>query len=137
MHDHPYMYGFIKCIHGSVNVTSYSPVNQSDTQGPTAGTDLLHIYAHKESDMRLAEVSGDVAVLRPEKGNIHSISAAGGPAAFIDFLIPPYNDGDRDCHYFKVDNAHTTSDIHVLRQINCPSWYHCDSVPYSGPVLHS
>lgn len=135
VHDHPHMYGFIKCIYGTLKITSYSQTtkksSESIIQKGDADRGSLNTYAYKESDLCVTESCQDIAILTPKKGNIHSISAVDGPAAFIDFLIPPY--GDKDCHYFAITDA--TDDIHTLQQIPCPSWYWCAHAPYRGSLI--
>ncbi|XP_067928679.1 2-aminoethanethiol dioxygenase-like [Watersipora subatra] len=129
-HDHPHMYGFIKCIYGTLKITSYSPVNQSSVSSQSIPTS-----ASKEPDVYLTDTSQDVAVLMPDKGNVHSIAAIDGPGAFIDFLIPPYAFRDNCCHYFSVDGNDSSKGLYTLHEVDCPSSYWCATVPYTGPQL--
>lgn len=140
IHDHPDMYGFIKCIHGSLSISSYSSIwekssvrNRSVDSGN--GTQNLCVGVTREPDVVLSENSSQVAVLQPEKANIHSVTAVGGAAAFIDFLSPPYMSGERDCRYFTVESSDHINDIHTMRAIKCPSSYWCATAPYCGPEV--
>lgn len=138
VHDHPHMYGFIKCIYGSVNITTYSKIQQKElassqsSHGDSPG--VLRLSASKVSDVCLTEASQDVAIVKPDTGNIHSISAVNGPGAFIDFLTPPYNNTDRDCHYYHVESE-SVSDVFTLQEVPCPSWYWCATESYRGPCM--
>lgn len=73
---------------------------------------------------------GQTAMLEPDKGNIHMIQAVDGPAAFIDFLLPPYCSPHRPCHYYELETK-LDEDSVLLREVPCPNWYYCDSVPYN------
>lgn len=148
LHDHPNMHGFIKCISGKLLLTSYSKIweksfHDSNTQG---NADLrssgdynrkrLRVGANKQPDKILTEHDSETAALQPEQGNIHTITAIDGPAAFIDFLAPPYSDGTQHtCHYFQIESSDHVNDIHTLLEISCPPWYWCADAPYIGPQI--
>ncbi len=80
----------------------------------------------------------DVAVLYPQKGNIHEFIAGEHGAAILDALIPPYDfEQDRDCTFYKVDHsldseAETSSEFEAkskcwLIPIEQPKNFHCIS----------
>lgn len=129
MHDHPDMFGFIRCVHGSLKISSYSKLPQSDSQADNSvnPTEPRTIYVEQES-AKLIDTSSETVVLMPEKGNIHEITAVNGAAAFLDFLTPPYSDMDRPCHFYQL-NFGTSEDENSfsMTEIQCPSTYWCAS----------
>uniref|UniRef100_UPI00358F57B4 2-aminoethanethiol dioxygenase isoform X2 n=1 Tax=Myxine glutinosa TaxID=7769 RepID=UPI00358F57B4 len=83
-------------------------------------------------------------VLTPEKGNIHEVSAAFGPAAFLDILAPPYDDeAGRPCHYYRACTSpdgvswdrdeRSESPDWWLMEIPQPSTFWCGGQAYVGP----
>lgn len=144
LHDHPEMHGFLKCIHGSLEIKCFSKIWEKRIIPEDGGLPkccahdqkILMVGAQKEADILLQEGDGKVAVLQVNKNNVHEIRAVDGDAAFIDFLAPPYNNQDRDCHFFTVDNADHINDFYTLKQIDTPSSYYCHSAPYRGPSLN-
>ena len=149
LHDHPNMHGFIKCISGKVLIKSYSKIWEKTftCNTPNSKIDLqasgdfsherLRVGASRLPDRILTEDDSEAASLQPEQGNIHSVTAIDGPAAFIDFLAPPYsNDGQHTCHYFQVESSDHVNDVHTLLEVGCPSWYWCAYAPYIGPQVH-
>ncbi|XP_046558424.1 2-aminoethanethiol dioxygenase-like [Haliotis rubra] len=155
MHDHPNMYGFCKVIHGSVHLKSYSLV--SDQNIPEDVEKKLHLWQKplvRSVGLRQDQVitsNDDCCFLSPSDGNIHEIQSAGGVAAFLDILAPPYNNSQsRDCHYYKelpmsgilgnknvesasIENSKPT--IRWFMQVPQPHEYWCDTLDYRGPPL--
>jgi len=132
LHDHPGMYGFIKCIHGSIALQSYSAVKEHSEFSKISGRCVI---TSKEQDAVFTETDKNVALLEPIKGNIHTITAIGGSAAFIDFLAPPYASGEHDCHYYDIESSDICKGIYVLKEVDCPSWFWTFPSPYSGPAV--
>jgi len=120
LHDHPNMYGLIKCIHGTLQIDSYTPESESDDE-------LLVSKCHSLVIDRYSKP----VVLQPKTGNIHAISSVGGAAAFLDILAPPYGDSNK-CHYYKIV-ASPSKETFYLRQMSAPSWYWCETALYTGP----
>ncbi|XP_046360513.1 2-aminoethanethiol dioxygenase-like [Haliotis rufescens] len=155
MHDHPNMYGFCKVIHGSVHLKSYSVV--SDQKIPEDVEKKLQLWQKplvKSVSLRQDQIlttNDDCCFLTPSDGNIHEIQSAGGIAAFLDILAPPYNNNQsRDCHYYKelpvssilgnkkvgsasIENSKPTT--RWLMQVSQPHEYWCDTLDYLGPPI--
>lgn len=135
IHDHPGMYGFIKCIHGSISISSFTKSSdyheKPEHEHTDSGTHIPDIVrAIKEPRHLLHESTGQTVMLEPVKGNVHSIQAVDGPAAFLDFLLPPYCLPSRPCHYYDFEKELDSGSV-LLREVDCPIWYWCDSVPYN------
>ena len=152
LHDHPGMFGFIKVIHGSVKVKTYTP---SDTfqhplpqditdymdqhYGPEPGPPVLPCQYH--GTQQLSETD-DCCVLTPAGYNIHEVVSDVGTAAFFDILSPSYDhsctEERRPCSYFKeMDVDSLSTDIKYLIPIRPPNDYWCDEVEYAGPEVES
>lgn len=122
LHDHPNMHGILKGIAGHILIRSYSRLDISDT------TNQQRIYAKSEANVNVNSSSLS-AVLTPNVGNYHEITAVGGPAAFFDVLSPPYDTdipihGRRKCTFYrKIEQG----EILILERIPIPSHYYCDS----------
>lgn len=133
------MKSYTKIWEKSLAMTDNKLDDKTLQSSPDAGGDrpkeLRHVGASKLPDCILTEFDKQTLSLQPEKGNIHSITALDGPAAFIDFLAPPYTNSERQCHYFQVESSDHVNDVHTLKEVNCPSWYWCSHAPYLGPMV--
>lgn len=134
-HDHPGMSVLSKVLHGALEVRSYD------------WTELVADGAH-EAKMGFAKTGGPLVktpedeawFLSAESGNVHSFGAVEQCVVF-DLLVPPYDvDGDRDCHYYRVEaldaggaDEGSASGTVILREVpepgGLPSYY-----PYRGPT---
>ncbi|KAH8278215.1 hypothetical protein KR044_002552 [Drosophila immigrans] len=136
LHDHPMMYGLLRCIYGKLHVQSYSQQLQPDEplsydKNPT----LVKVIA-EEPCLVTAETSS--ALLTPRKRNYHQITQAGnGIAAFFDILSPPYDAnmplyGPRRCRFYrpKCDGEQVQ-----LQCIPSPASYYCDLADTPESVL--
>ncbi|XP_052773928.1 2-aminoethanethiol dioxygenase-like [Mya arenaria] len=150
LHDHPGMHGLIKVVHGSLNVKTYSALDQSMYQIPTSSEEDLHEKYGRKIPVVPAKLEGtwtcnesdDCMILTPQSGNLHEITAVNGTAAFLDFLSPPYcherfsRDGYRPCNYFsESDSAQSDPDVKYIMPISAPRDYWCDEVEYTGPPV--
>ncbi|KAK6630157.1 hypothetical protein RUM43_004993 [Polyplax serrata] len=106
IHDHPNMYGIIKVLQGILKVTSYSLIGL-DTTSHISSNSMF--YSHplkviKHPTVRLTN-EDECCLLTPTDRNIHEVECLEGPAAFLDILSPPYEEGGteeaRTCHYFE------------------------------------
>lgn len=124
MHDHPDMFGFIRCVYGSLKISSYTKILHSDTIHPGDS----RVYVKQESE-KLIDTSSQTMVLTPERGNIHEIIAVNGPAAFLDFLTPPYADVERPCRFYQMESIKTLEGEKsiTMTEIKCPASYWCAS----------
>ncbi|XP_050533811.1 2-aminoethanethiol dioxygenase [Daktulosphaira vitifoliae] len=133
LHDHPYMYGVLKVIHGKVKIQSYTPKQTLYNQLNECIIDVIKLPP------LIVNESDEPCVLCPTEGNIHQVDIVDGPAAFIDILAPPYRTeipdvGKRNCRYFKEVNV---SDDLKLVVIPDPKDYWSDTATYTGPPLKS
>ena len=143
LHDHPTMHGLLRVLYGQVRIRSYSRV---ESRGQTPRFAELTTQPSEESvtPVRLASdavhnsESGAI-LLTPEIGNMHSIEAVDGPAAFLDILSPPYNPPEgRDCHYYRelqVDGESNEKDVRWLLCIPQPMEFQCELEDYPGPDI--
>lgn len=83
LHDHPDMHVFMRVLHGTLHVTSYT----------LAG----HRLAHRTADADLDERS-PVWLVEPHRDNLHTLEAR-SDVVFLDVLRPPYVAG-RVCTYY-------------------------------------
>jgi len=156
LHDHPCMHGVIKCLSGSLRITSFTKKEQFPhgsvpdkiRRSPQLMEKLrygqLFLAERLEPPINLTPESGS-CVLEPKKNNIHRIESVGGPAAFLDILAPPYNidptplspdTQERDCHYFRVlSEAGPVPNTSWLILSNPPASFYCDTEPYMGPEI--
>ncbi|XP_040574883.1 2-aminoethanethiol dioxygenase [Lepeophtheirus salmonis] len=137
LHDHPRMTGVIKCIEGSIKVSSYTSVEQAKEDGITLAT------PHGDVIM---SVSTDPKMLTPTSQNIHEVhnASASSPAAFLDLLSPPYNmpntpvfsprDEVRNCNYYEVvksgDQA-SSEGVVKLKMVEKPEQFIAESLQNS------
>ena len=118
LHNHPKMFGMLKCVHGRLDIVSYSRLPEAALQAVSAqfSAEFKRKYLHLILDGSLVPavkqvVSGIDAAAAPSlldavNGNYHEVRAAktpGGkdaPAAFLDILSPPYRELEEDeIHY--------------------------------------
>jgi len=154
LHDHPYMYGIIKCIAGQLKITSYTKTSSPDISPPSKWQDSPVMSAKLTSgevfpaELTLATLvtpETGPCLLEPSRHNIHEIKSGRGPAAFIDILAPPYNvdpsPGDtdqqvRDCQYYR-DVGVASQNNNWLMMSDPPSYFYCDTEIYQGPKISS
>ncbi|TDG52678.1 hypothetical protein AWZ03_000911 [Drosophila navojoa] len=136
LHDHPMMYGLLRCVWGKLHVQSYSQKLAADEvvqyeKNPT----MVKVIA-EEPCLVTAETSS--ALLTPRKRNYHQITQVGnGIAAFFDILSPPYDAdmpkyGPRLCRFYRPKSD---GDELQLQCIPSPSSYYCDLTPTPKSVL--
>ncbi|XP_023336823.1 2-aminoethanethiol dioxygenase [Eurytemora carolleeae] len=147
LHDHPSMYGIIRCLQGKLKITSFTR-KRTDVDVLNS---LSSSYKRKieRGELFLAEPLPTLELtpeskpcfLDPVAGNIHQVESVDGPAAFLDILSPPYNtDPDpasadkqiRDCNYYR----YLDGDVDGYRWLllsDPPSSFYCDTELYQGP----
>mmetsp|Transcript_38183 Transcript_38183/g.91404 ORF Transcript_38183/g.91404 Transcript_38183/m.91404 type:complete len:310 (-) Transcript_38183:125-1054(-) len=75
----------------------------------------------------------NVTCLYPHEGNFHSFVAGPDGAAVLDILLPPYEDGERDCTFYETRRLETDfseHDVFRLVPIPAPDDFHCYSGSY-------
>lgn len=158
LHNHPDMYGVVKCLEGDIELTSYSqlnPIEGAKVKIPGAinrshdleDLDQGLLFPVRRSDGTILNPNSKCSCLTPEVRNYHELNTVpgSGPAAFIDILAPPYttedsvdeSDDHRDCDFFQVDDtlAVCDPDIAWLRWIQPPQDYSCSYEQYRGPII--
>ncbi len=105
LHDHPGATGMVRIISGETEVWLFDEVkagkgkqgNTKESKSENAGEQ----DGVEQGSVELVRVShrvlrpGDMAVLTPEKGNIHALRAVSQPCSMLDFFIPPYQRSQR------------------------------------------
>jgi len=102
LHDHPGATGMIRIISGAVEAWQFDVLTQdngkkgkrSDGQDATVLTRVSH---------RILK-AGDMAVLTPDKGNIHALRAVSKQCRMLDFFIPPYQRSQRNWYVPLAEN---------------------------------
>ncbi|KAL7673111.1 hypothetical protein ACOME3_007983 [Neoechinorhynchus agilis] len=103
LHDHPQMFGLIRCLHGDITIQSFTT------------DDILHrfeiIEVKKESLVKLDpdDPERSISALEPNLRNIHEVSSPSQDGVVLDILSPPYSIAEswnilkrqRICQYFK------------------------------------
>ena len=134
LHDHQGMYGILKVLYGNLRIQSYTSITNNMNQMQPDFT-LQQGLAVKKLPLVCLTEKDPAASLFPIEQNFHELWSAGGPAAFLDILAPPYNDA-RDCYYYiEKPNQVPDSAECSLARIPCPSAFWCDSTEYRGPNL--
>ncbi|KAI0988836.1 hypothetical protein GJ496_006691 [Pomphorhynchus laevis] len=137
LHDHPGMYGFLKCIHGSLTIEAFTPKE-------TVKSDLFICESLPPYNINVE--NNKVAVLDPSHGNIHQVIGASSPSAFIDVLIPPYAPIKRKCNYFEVTDQLPSGSVHLHTVENDLETYWTDVLlfdheidlnKYAGSLVYS
>ena len=89
LHDHPGATGLLRIISGEVEVWQFDVSADKDTAAPPEMCELTRV-AHEI--LR----AGDMAVLTPDKGNIHALRSISEECRMLDFFIPPYEASQRN-----------------------------------------
>jgi len=86
LHDHPGATGMVRILSGEVEVWQF---DRSAAVSKTVGLAVLERVTHRV--MR----PGDIAVLSPDRGNIHALRARSKECSMLDYFIPPYRRSER------------------------------------------
>lgn len=131
LHDHPNMFGMLKVISGKLKIQSYTRI-------PSKAGEVLV----KAENAKIISESSEAAVLLPDSGNYHELTALDGrPAAFYDILSPPYSEQEdtsedaRHCSFYRKIMVDSNNEAPIMRliKIDCPDNYYCDSYSYEQP----
>ncbi|EDW40649.1 2-aminoethanethiol dioxygenase [Drosophila sechellia] len=138
LHDHPMMFGLLRCIWGQLMVDSFS--HQLGPDEPL--TYDLHqtvVKVHVEEPILVTPAS-PCATLTPRKRNYHQIAQIGsGVAAFFDILSPPYDAdmptyGPRQCRFYRAKADGSQVQLHCIPS---PDTYYCDVVDTPESVMQA
>lgn len=153
LHDHPHMHGVLKCLAGTLKITSYTkkevqPRNLPDRirKSPRLMEKLRfgELFVVGEGTQTTLSPESECCVLEPKRSNIHRVESVGGPAAFLDILAPPYNidpapdafdQQERDCHYYRdvAEAPGPPGTSKWLEMSDPPPSFFCDTERYQGP----
>ncbi len=92
LHDHPGATGMVRVISGEVEAWQFDEAGGNASHASPGTAELIR-YSH-----RILK-PGDMAVLTPEKGNIHALRSLTKESRMLDFFIPPYQRSER--HWFE------------------------------------
>ena len=107
LHDHPGATGMVRVLTGEVEVWQFDrAVKATDRSGDH---DVLELVTHRVMQ------PGDIAVLSPDRGNIHALRARSKQCSMLDYFIPPYERSKRTW-YQPVDDG-----WHDKARISCES----------------
>lgn len=156
LHDHPHMFGILKCLVGKLKITSMTRKEGSPgilpdkiRKSPQMLQKMRYgglFIAEQASQVYLTPEAEGCALVEPKCNNIHRVESVGGPAAFLDILAPPYNidpsgnsfdKQERDCHYFRevaeAPGPPGGPPRKWLLMSDPPESFFCDTEPYRGP----
>ncbi|KAI8041399.1 2-aminoethanethiol dioxygenase [Drosophila gunungcola] len=138
LHDHPMMFGLLRCIWGQLRVDSYSQqLGPDDALTYDPDPSVVKVKAEEPC---LVSPDSPCAMLTPRKRNYHQIAQTGhGVAAFFDILSPPYDAdmptyGPRQCRFY---GAKADGNQVLLQCIPSPDTYYCDVVDTPEAVVQA
>jgi hypothetical protein len=89
LHDHPGATGLLRIISGEVEVWQFDESTEPDTADHSGLSELTRVS-------RNVLRAGDMAVLTPDKGNIHALRSISKECRMLDLFIPPYDASQRN-----------------------------------------
>ena len=100
LHDHPGATGMVRIISGEVEAWQFDVLAQDERAKGAGeqGVAELVLVSH-----RVLKV-GDMAVLTPDRGNIHALRAISKQCRMLDFFIPPYQRSQRNWYEPLAEN---------------------------------
>ncbi|KAH8379138.1 hypothetical protein KR009_003230 [Drosophila setifemur] len=139
LHDHPMMFGLLRCIWGQLLVQSYSQqIGPDDPLTYDPHPTMVKVNAEEPT---LVTPDSQCATLTPRKRNFHQITQTGngGVAAFFDILSPPYDAdmptyGPRQCRFYRPKADGGQMQLHCIPS---PSTYYCDVVDTPESVVQA
>jgi len=97
LHDHPGATGLLRIISGEVEVWQF---DEPADPGAATSEELRELTRVSRKVLR----AGDMAVLTPEKGNIHALRSISEECRMLDFFIPPYAASQRNWYQPQSEN---------------------------------
>lgn len=112
LHNHPDMFVISKVIWGSVLINCFDRKDQKDKQ-----LEEYDVFQANEKEKINLKIN-DIAILTPNKNNIHEVIAH-EDSAFFDIILPAYSDEEsRSCDYYeKLTVANSDINDIFLRKI--------------------
>ena len=107
LHDHPGATGMVRVLTGEVEVWQFDHAEKAADK--SGDFDVLELVTHRVMQ------PGDIAVLSPDRGNIHALRARSKQCSMLDYFIPPYERSKRTW-YQPVDDG-----WHDKARISCES----------------
>lgn len=100
LHDHPGAAGMVRIISGEVEAWQFDVLAQNERAKGAGeqGVAELVLVSH-----RILK-AGDMAVLTPDRGNIHALRAISKQCRMLDFFIPPYQRSQRNWYEPLAEN---------------------------------
>lgn len=164
LHDHPGMAVLCKILRGKIDMTTYTllPPSSPKSNSPKLpkvlnGNNLREVVPQGRYLMREGLGDDSMAMIFPEKGNLHAIRAL-EHTIFFDLMTPPYA-FSTDCTYYRLHRysaetnklvgseaelytvhsqypTEATTDKFFVQGFD-PSYFQCYSVPWQGVPLFS
>ncbi|KAH9398560.1 hypothetical protein TYRP_018803 [Tyrophagus putrescentiae] len=142
LHDHPEMNAFMKCVYGSVKVTSYS-ILKDVTIPRSILAQVRPVYrqnivaAITSAEDVLTSDSFKVGSLTPLEKNIHKVKPLSDLAVIADIISPPYTASTNSSYYEVIDITYdSTLNRSITWLCQTPNAdYYCETVDYTGPPI--
>lgn len=122
VHDHPHMMVLGKVLHGAMRMRVFR-WRKDPAQSHFAGGDAVLSFDG------VVTPETELFALDTPARNLHELEAL-EDAAFFDVMYPPYQEGVRDCHYFKAKPK--SGKIYSLEIVQ-PLDFVCTLGDYLGP----
>ncbi|KAF7490621.1 2-aminoethanethiol dioxygenase [Sarcoptes scabiei] len=144
LHDHPGMYGFVKCVYGSLSVKSFDLISTyheipSEIYEKVPKSDHHNIVPSIfiGEDIVLGD-NHQIATFAPNERNLHVIRPLTDEAVMVDIIAPPYT--SQTCSYFYefindiYDSKLGRNITWLLKTLNSHEYY-CETIEYQGPAI--
>ena len=96
LHDHPHMSVFSKVLYGQLQLKSFTSMDDNANSNDNDKRRLV-----RSDSVNDVKTSHDPAwCLTPSDGNYHEFHAL-TPCVVFDCLLPPYEEPERCCNYYK------------------------------------
>lgn len=128
LHDHPNMTVLSKLVIGDMTIRSFTPLDK---------VSVTNSFPAVIRDDQSRSSSDPAWFLTPSEGNIHEFVATSGCIVF-DVLLPPYEDPDRPCTFYRAEvgalgSSSTGATVFDLTPTPPPRSGLPYSVEYPGP----
>ena len=100
LHDHPGATGMVRIISGEVEAWQFDVLAQDERAKGAGEQGVAELVLVSHSVLK----AGDMAVLTPDRGNIHALRAISKQCRMLDFFIPPYQRSQRNWYEPLAEN---------------------------------